>query len=65
VDADASGTYVARLAGLGYVGLLAGPATIGMLTAWMPLTAAFVLPIAGCVIAGLLAPTALRQEEPA
>ena len=63
VDADASGTYVARLAGLGYLGLLAGPAAIGMLTAWMPLTTAFAVPIVGCVLAGLLAPTALRPVD--
>ena len=65
IDVDAAGTYVARLAGLGYVGLLAGPAVIGMLTTWVPLTTAFVVPIVGCVLAGLLAPIALRQREPA
>jgi MFS family permease len=59
-DYSASGTYVARIAGFGYVGLLAGPATIGLLTTWVPLTTAFVVPIVGCVLAGLLAPTALR-----
>jgi MFS family permease len=64
VDVDASGTYVARLGGLGYLGLLAGPAVIGLLTAWVPLTTAFAVPIVGCVLAGLLAPTALRQREP-
>lgn len=62
IDVSASGTYVARLAGLGYLGLLAGPAAIGMLTTWIPLTAAFAVPIAGCVLAGLLAPVALRKE---
>ena len=65
VDTDASGTYVARLAGLGYVGLLAGPSAIGLLTTWMPLTTAFAVPIVGCVLAGLLAPTALRPVDPA
>ena len=59
-DYSASGTYVARIAGFGYVGLLAGPATIGLLTAWVPLTTAFLVPIVGCVLAGLLAPRALR-----
>ncbi|MGI9085912.1 MAG: MFS transporter [Aeromicrobium sp.] len=61
VDVGSSGTYVARVAGLGYLGLLAGPASIGLLTAWVPLTTAFIVPIVGCVVAGLLAPTALRQ----
>ena len=65
VDVDASGTYVARLAGLGYLGLLAGPAAIGMLTAWVPLTTAFAVPIVGCVLAGLLAPIALRAVDSA
>jgi MFS family permease len=65
VDANASGTYVARLAGLGYVGLLAGPSAIGLLTTWMPLTTAFAVPIVGCVLAGLLAPTALRPVDSA
>jgi len=65
VDATASGTYVARLAGLGYVGLLAGPSAIGLLTTWMPLTTAFAVPIVGCVLAGLLAPIALRPVDSA
>lgn len=60
VDPGASGVYVARVAGLGYLGLLAGPAVIGLLTAWVPLTTAFVVPIVGCLVAGLLAPSALR-----
>jgi MFS family permease len=63
VDPTVSGTYVARIAGLGYVGLLAGPATIGFLTAWVPLTTAFTLPIGCCVLAGMLAPRTLRPEK--
>ncbi|MEO6472191.1 MAG: MFS transporter, partial [Aeromicrobium sp.] len=34
VDPSASGTYLARVAGFGYIGLLAGPAVIGILTDW-------------------------------
>lgn len=60
VDAAASGTYLARVTGMGYLGLLAGPSVIGLLTHWMPLTAAFGLPIAGCLLAGALAPRALE-----
>lgn len=63
VDPRVSGTYVARIAGLGYVGLLAGPASIGLLTAWVPLTTAFALPIGCCVLAGILAPRTLRSEK--
>ena len=63
VDPAAAGTYLARVAGFGYVGLIAGPAIIGILTHWIPLTAAFAVPIVGCVVAGLLAPSALREAR--
>ena len=62
VDATASGTYLARVAGFGYVGLLAGPAIIGILTDWIPLTTAFIVPIVCCLAGGLLAPGALRSR---
>lgn len=62
LDQSASGTYLARVAGFGYVGLLAGPALIGILTDWVPLTTAFVVPIICCLAGGLLAPTALRPR---
>lgn len=64
VDPAASGTYLARVAGLGYLGLLAGPAAIGILTDWIPLTAAFAVPILCCLAGGLLAPAALRVTPP-
>lgn len=64
VDPVASGTYLARVTGLGYVGLLAGPSIIGLLTHWVPLTTAFIVPIIGCVAAGLLAPRALAPPAP-
>ncbi len=60
IDPTSSGTYLARVAGTGYLGLLAGPAIIGILTNWVSLTTAFAVPIIGCVLAGLLAPRALR-----
>lgn len=59
VDPEASGVYLARVTSSGYIGLLAGPSIIGLLTNVIPLTAAFALPIAGCLAAGLLAPRAL------
>lgn len=63
VDPSASGTYLARVAGFGYVGLIAGPAIIGILTEWVSLTTAFIVPIVGCVASGLLAPRALKGDR--
>ena len=63
IDPAAAGTYLARVTGMGYLGLLAGPAIIGILTNWVSLTTAFAVPIVGCLLAGLLAPSALRKEK--
>ncbi len=63
IDPAAAGTYLARVTGTGYLGLLAGPAIIGILTNWVSLTTAFTVPIIGCLLAGLLAPSALRKDE--
>ena len=63
IDPAAAGTYLARVTGTGYLGLLAGPAVIGILTNWVSLTTAFAVPIVGCLLAGLLAPSALRKER--
>jgi len=63
VDPTASGTYLARVTSMGYIGLLAGPSVIGLLTHWVPLTTAFAVPIAGCLAAGLLAPRALAATK--
>jgi MFS family permease len=56
LDPRASGALMAKVVGLGYVGLLAGPALIGALTHWMPLNAAFALPVILCVLTVLAAP---------
>jgi MFS family permease len=50
LDPRASGALMAKVVGLGYVGLLAGPALIGALSHWMPLNLAFILPVALCAI---------------
>ncbi|WP_405746842.1 MFS transporter [Streptomyces sp. NBC_01525] len=50
-DRDAAGANVSRVAGLGYLGMLAGPAVIGPLTRVMPLNLTFFLPVAFCVVA--------------
>ena len=54
-DPDAAGTNVSRVAGLGYVGMLAGPAIIGPLTQIMPLHLTFFLPVAFCAVAAATA----------
>ncbi|MEV6373359.1 MFS transporter [Micromonospora musae] len=51
----AAGANVSRVAGLGYLGVLAGPAIIGPLTHLMPLNHTFFLPVAFCVAAALSA----------
>lgn len=58
-DPDAAGANVSRVAGLGYLGMLAGPAVIGPLTRLVPLGPALLLPVACCAVAALAAP-ALR-----
>lgn len=50
-DPSAAGTNVSRVAGLGYLGMLAGPAVIGPLTHFMPLNLTFLLPLGFCVVA--------------
>ncbi len=49
-EQGAAGANVSRVAGLGYLGMLAGPAIIGPLTHFMPLNVTFFLPVAFCVI---------------
>ncbi|WP_405811989.1 MFS transporter [Streptomyces sp. NBC_01520] len=56
IDPAAAGTNVSRVAGLGYIGILAGPAVIGPMTHFMPLNLTFFLPVAFCVVACLTAP---------
>ncbi len=53
---------MSRVVGLGYVGMLAGPAVIGALTHVMPLNHTFLLPLLFCVVAALTAPI-VRPER--
>ncbi|WP_031086453.1 MFS transporter [Streptomyces sp. NRRL WC-3549] len=55
-DPGAAGANVSRVAGLGYLGMLAGPAVIGPMTHLMPLNLAFFLPVAFCAVACFTAP---------
>ncbi|WP_410676356.1 MFS transporter [Amycolatopsis sp. cmx-4-68] len=60
-----SGALMARVVGLGYVGLLAGPALIGGLTRWMPLNVTFGVPVVLCVLAAVFAGVLSPKPEPA
>ncbi|MFD3583699.1 MFS transporter [Streptomyces sp. NPDC058683] len=66
-DPSAAGANVSRVAGLGYVGMLAGPAAIGWLTHLVALNHAFVLLILLCAItavaAGILRTGSDRTHE--
>jgi MFS family permease len=64
-DPNAAGANVSRVAGLGYIGMLAGPAVIGPMTHLMPLNSAFFLPVAFCVIACFTAPILKSRPEAA
>ncbi|MFE2638664.1 MFS transporter [Streptomyces scopuliridis] len=54
-DEGSAGANVSRVAGLGYLGMLAGPAIIGPMTHFLPLNLTFFLPVAFCVIAACAA----------
>lgn len=62
LDHRSAGALMARVVGLGYVGLLAGPAVIGGLTQLMPLNVAFAVPIVLCVLTVVFA-SALNPRE--
>jgi MFS family permease len=55
VDRSSSGMNLSRVVGMGYLGLLTGPALIGILTHLIPLNMAFFLPVGCCIAAGLSA----------
>ncbi|HEX6354406.1 MFS transporter [Actinophytocola sp.] len=66
-DRENSGANVSRVAGIGYLGMLAGPAMIGPMTNLMPLNLTFLLIVGYCLVAvaaaGILRPAA-AQEAP-
>ncbi|MFF1959151.1 MFS transporter [Streptomyces sp. NPDC058220] len=55
VDPAAAGANVSRVAGLGYLGMLAGPAVVGWLTHLVPLNHAFLLLTLLCAITAMAA----------
>jgi MFS family permease len=67
-DPAAAGANVSRVAGLGYLGMLAGPALIGWLTRLTALNHTFLLPAALLVVAaataGILRTASAREPEP-
>ncbi|WP_166022876.1 MFS transporter [Streptomyces chilikensis] len=67
-DHSSAGANVSRVAGLGYLGMLAGPAVIGWLTHFVPLNLALLLPVACCVAAasaaGILKRGQAAGQEP-
>ncbi|MGW7450057.1 MFS transporter [Streptomyces sp. NPDC054787] len=62
MEQDAAGAHVSRVAGLGYLGMLAGPAVIGPLTHLVPLNLALLLPVALC--AGAAAAAGVLRADP-
>jgi MFS family permease len=67
-DREYAGANVSRVAGLGYLGMLAGPAIIGPMTHLMPLNLTFLLVVAFCVVAvataGILSPATPDAASP-
>jgi MFS family permease len=65
-DPAAAGTNVSRVAGLGYIGMLAGPAVIGWMTHLMALNLTFLLLTLFCATAaaaaGILRPSPDRPR---
>jgi MFS family permease len=64
-DPAAAGANVSRVAGLGYLGVLAGPAIIGPLTHFIPLNLTFFLPVIFCLIAASAAQIVRSRTTPA
>jgi MFS family permease len=62
-EAGAAAANMSRVVGIGYVGVLAGPAVIGWMTHIMPLNVAFLLPVAFCAVAAFSA--GVLRAEPA
>ncbi|WP_407984085.1 MFS transporter [Prescottella defluvii] len=64
LDSGSAGANMSRVVGMGYIGFLAGPATIGWLTQLVPLTIAMVVPLVcvllACRFAGIVGRPAPR-----
>lgn len=60
-----AGANLSRVAGLGYLGMLAGPAVIGPLTHFVPLNLTFFLPVVLCAVACCSARVLRPRPQPA
>jgi MFS family permease len=65
VSSDASGRVLARVVGVGYVAILAGPAVIGWVAEWTSLSVAFLVPLGAVVVCGLAAGTLAPTRDSA
>jgi hypothetical protein len=67
-DRENAGASVSKVAGLGYLGILAGPAIIGPMTNLMPLNLTFLLVVVFCVAAvggaAVLSPATPEDASP-
>lgn len=67
-DRENAGANVSRVAGVGYLGILAGPAMIGPLTNLMPLNLTFLVVVGFMLVAvataGLLSPATTEDASP-
>jgi MFS family permease len=67
-DRENAGASVSKVAGLGYLGILAGPAIIGPMTTLMPLNLTFLLVVVFCVVAvggaAVLSPATPEDASP-
>lgn len=62
LDPRRRGAVMARVAGAGYLGLLAGPALIGWIAERIGVNAALVLPLVFCAVGVILAGTVAPRE---
>ncbi|AQA25562.1 major Facilitator Superfamily protein [Rhodococcus sp. MTM3W5.2] len=64
LSVGSAGVNMSRVVGMGYVGLLAGPALLGWLTKLMPLTATMVVPLVFVLLASRYAGLVGRPRVP-
>ncbi|WP_308198249.1 MFS transporter [Rhodococcus sp. ARC_M6] len=63
LGSGSAGTNMSRVVGMGYIGFLAGPATIGWVTKIVPLTTAMLIPLT-CVLVAAGCAGVVRRDSP-